>query len=171
MATAVVVATVAPLKGGFSDDRDAGDSAGDGSVCFLDGREAIPESALSGVHEIVPLGARFARGLQSGHEGARLERLKGKHALGMSDRGRLVVLLAIASALVWFIPESPAKLPLLMILLGLPLVFGLVPKNWLYGMRSPRTMFWSDDVWYTQNRITGVAMLSFGLSSWRLASH
>jgi SdpI/YhfL family protein len=81
----------------------------------------------------------------------------------MSDRARLVVLLAVASALVFLIPASPAKGPLLMILLGLPLVFGLVPRNWLYGMRTPRTLFSSDEVWYIQNRITGVVMVAIGL--------
>jgi hypothetical protein len=47
-------------------------------------------------------------------------------------------------------------------LLGLPLAFALVPKNWLYGLRTPRTMWSSDDVWYIQNRITGIAMIAIG---------
>lgn len=50
-----------------------------------------------------------------------------------------------------------------MILLGLPLLFGLVPKNWLYGLRTPRTLRSSDETWYIQNRITGAAMLVIGI--------
>jgi hypothetical protein len=72
-----------------------------------------------------------------------------------------LILLAVA-ALVWLIPESPARTPVLLILLGLPLIFGWVPKNWLYGMRTPRTLFSSNEVWYMQNRITGIAMFVIG---------
>jgi len=86
-----------------------------------------------------------------------------KRAFLRSDRVRLVLILPAVAALVWLIPESPWRGPILMILLGLPLLFGLVPKNWLYGMRSWRTMFSSDEVWYIQNRITGAAMILAGL--------
>jgi hypothetical protein len=92
-----------------------------------------------------------------------LARADSKRGLGTWDRVRRLALLAAASALVWFVPDSPAKGATLMILLGIPLVLGLVPKNWLYGMRTPRTLFSSDDVWYMQNRITGVAMVAIGL--------
>jgi hypothetical protein len=76
---------------------------------------------------------------------------------------RLVVIFAAVGALLWVIPQSPWRGPILMVLLGLPLAFGLVPRNWFYGMRTPRTMFSSDEVWYIQNRITGIAMVFSGL--------
>ncbi|MEQ1910272.1 MAG: SdpI family protein [Vicinamibacterales bacterium] len=79
------------------------------------------------------------------------------------NRSRLLWILPLAAALVWFLSESAVKGPMLMILLGLPLVLGLVPKNWLYGLRTPRTLRSSDEVWYIQNRITGVAMVAGGL--------
>jgi hypothetical protein len=80
-----------------------------------------------------------------------------------SARVRLLLILPAVAAVVWLIPESPTKGPTLMILLGLPLIFGLVPKNWLYGLRTLRTLRSSDEVWYIQNKITGVAMLAVGL--------
>ena len=76
---------------------------------------------------------------------------------------RLVVALAYATAFVWLIPRTPAATPLLMIALGTPLVFRLVPRNWLYGMRTPLTMRGAEETWYRQNTITGVAMIVVGV--------
>jgi hypothetical protein len=81
---------------------------------------------------------------------------------------RLIAALAYAAgacALVMgVLPRSAATAPGLMILLGLPLVFRLVPRNYLYGMRSPRTLWTTEDTWYRQNVITGVAMVGVGIA-------
>jgi hypothetical protein len=82
-------------------------------------------------------------------------------------RGRLIVALVYATSLVgvavWLLPKSPAIGPMLMVALGLPLVFRLVPRNYLYGMRSPRTLWTTEDAWYRQNVITGVVMVGIGV--------
>ena len=81
---------------------------------------------------------------------------------------RLIAALAYATgacALVMGVfPRSAATAPGLMILLGLPLVFRLVPRNYLYGMRSPRTLWTTQETWYRQNVITGVAMVGVGIA-------
>ena len=69
---------------------------------------------------------------------------------------------AVAGLLVWVLPRTGATIPILLILLGLPLVFRMVPRNYLYGMRSPRTLWTSEETWYRQNTITGVAMVGIG---------
>ncbi len=51
--------------------------------------------------------------------------------------------------------------PLVLIVVALPLAFGLVPRNRLYGVRLPFTMT-SDAVWYRANRIFAVAMIGAG---------
>ncbi len=67
-------------------------------------------------------------------------------------------------AIVWFVPGSvPARNPVLLILLGLPLIFRLVPRNWLYGTRTPHTMWSSQETWYLHNQFTGIAMLVIGV--------
>ncbi len=52
--------------------------------------------------------------------------------------------------------------PLILIVVSLPLAFGLVPRNRLYGFRLPSTMT-SDAVWYRANRIFAIAMIAAGL--------
>jgi hypothetical protein len=37
-----------------------------------------------------------------------------------------------------------------------------VPRNYLYGMRSPRTLWTNETAWYRQNVITGVVMVLTG---------
>lgn len=76
---------------------------------------------------------------------------------------RLVVVLLYATALVWLLPESSVRGPILFIALGLPLVFRLVPRNILYGARTPRTLLTTETTWYRQNVITGVAMVLVGV--------
>jgi hypothetical protein len=82
-------------------------------------------------------------------------------------RVRLVLAILYATALVgfavWF-PQSSSTVPMLMIALGLPLVFRLVPRNYLYGMRSPRTLWTTDEIWYRQNVITGIVMVGIGVA-------
>jgi hypothetical protein len=55
------------------------------------------------------------------------------------------------------------QVPALFIALGLPLIFRLVPRNWLYGLRTPHTMLTAEETWYRQNLITGVAMVLTGV--------
>ena len=86
----------------------------------------------------------------------------------MGSKGvRLAVALLYASAVatfaVWLFPKSAKTGPLLFIALGLPLVFRLVPRNYLYGLRSPRTLWTTEETWYVQNVITGVAMVAVGV--------
>ena len=75
--------------------------------------------------------------------------------------------IALASAwgllLLWTVPEKAwwAK-PTMLIALGLPLIFRLVPRNWLYGLRTPYTLRNSEETWYRQNVISGVALVSVG---------
>ena len=60
-------------------------------------------------------------------------------------------------------PRTEATGPLIMIALGVPLIFRLVPRNWIYGTRSLRTLFGTEETWYRQNVITGVAMVLVGI--------
>ena len=83
--------------------------------------------------------------------------------LGWSKYARLAVVLVYAAALLWLVPESSVRGPILFIGLGLPLVFRLVPRNILYGERTPRTLLTTEDSWYRQNVITGVAMVIIGV--------
>jgi hypothetical protein len=53
---------------------------------------------------------------------------------------RPALALVYASALVWM-PRSDATARILLIAPGWPLIFRLVPRNWLYGMRTPHTLF------------------------------
>jgi len=82
-------------------------------------------------------------------------------------RVRLIAAVVYATSLValalWLLPKWSATSPMLLIALGLPLVFRLVPRNYLYGMRSPRTLWTTDDSWYRQNVITGVVMVGIGV--------
>jgi uncharacterized membrane protein len=52
--------------------------------------------------------------------------------------------------------------PLLLVGLSLPLIYQVVPRNWLYGFRTPYTLS-SDQVWYRANKICGVALLIAGI--------
>lgn len=76
---------------------------------------------------------------------------------------RLVVALAYATLFVVFMPRTPAGVPLLMIALGIPLIFRLVPRNWLYGQRDWRTLRGPEETWYRQNTITGVVLVAIGI--------
>ena len=80
-----------------------------------------------------------------------------------SPRLRLAIAVIGAAILVWTLPESRVRGPILLIVLGVPLIFRLVPRNWLYGMRTPRTMWTTEETWYRQNIITGVAMVGVGV--------
>lgn len=56
----------------------------------------------------------------------------------------------------------PTWVPVVFIVLGLPLIFGLIPRNWFYGVRTPRTLA-ADESWYPVNRVGGVIMLLIGV--------
>ena len=47
--------------------------------------------------------------------------------------------------------------PALIIGVSFPLILKRIPRNGLYGFRTPRTCA-SDEVWYPANRFAGVAM-------------
>lgn len=76
---------------------------------------------------------------------------------------RLALSLGYASLVVWLAQKTEITGPVLMIALGLPLVFRLVPRNWLYGTRTLRTLRGTEETWYRQNVITGVAMIILGV--------
>ena len=58
--------------------------------------------------------------------------------------------------------HQPFFIPaVLFLVVGLPLVLGLVPRNRFYGFRTPRAMQ-SDRDWYRINRVAGVLI---GLAS------
>ena len=59
-------------------------------------------------------------------------------------------------------PVALTPLPLVLVVVSLPLAFGLVPRNRLYGFRVPSTMA-SDAVWYRANRIFAVALIAAGI--------
>jgi len=79
-----------------------------------------------------------------------------------SKPARLAVVMAYAAVMIWLAPKGPMRGPALLITLGLPFVFRLVPRNWLYGLRTPHTMRTTEETWYRQNLITGVAMVLAG---------
>jgi hypothetical protein len=76
---------------------------------------------------------------------------------------RLALALGYASLVVWLAQKTDIAGPVLMIALGLPLVFRFVPRNWLYGTRTLRTLRGSEETWYRQNVITGVVMVLVGV--------
>lgn len=82
--------------------------------------------------------------------------------IAKSKNLRLVVFLAYAALVLVYMPRNAVTVPLLMIALGLPLAFRLVPRNLFYGQRDWRTLRGREETWYMQNVITGVAMLLIG---------
>lgn len=55
--------------------------------------------------------------------------------------------------------EQPFAIPsAIFFILAVPLVFGLVPRNRYYGVRTVRTLS-DDNIWYRTNRIAGVAVM------------
>lgn len=69
---------------------------------------------------------------------------------------------AVAAAVFWWLPVTSVA-PVVMILVSLPLVFRLVPRNPVYGVRTPRTLFTTEEVWYRQNVIGGIVMVLVGI--------
>jgi uncharacterized membrane protein len=56
----------------------------------------------------------------------------------------------------------------LIMAVSVPMILRLVPRNPLYGFRTPRTLR-SDAVWYPANQFAGVAMACAG-AVWTLAA-
>jgi hypothetical protein len=52
--------------------------------------------------------------------------------------------------------------PFMLVSLSLPLIYQIVPRNRLYGFRTPYTLS-SEDVWYRANKICGIALLAAGM--------
>jgi hypothetical protein len=67
----------------------------------------------------------------------------------------------VIAVVIWTVPRALA-VPVMFVALGLPLVFRLIPKNPLYGLRTPRT-FADEKTWYAQNTITGWAITLVGV--------
>lgn len=63
-------------------------------------------------------------------------------------------------ALSWM--SSRVAIPLMLMALGWPLVFRLVPRNYIYGHRTARTLFTTREAWYRDNAITGLVMVAIG---------
>jgi hypothetical protein len=84
-----------------------------------------------------------------------------------SNRVRLMAALAYATVVAILaagvFPRTAATPPLVLIALGLPLVLRLVPRNHLYGFRSARTLWTTEDIWYLHNVFTGVVMVGAGV--------
>ena len=83
-----------------------------------------------------------------------------------SKHVRLVLALVYATgvcAIAVWLKGSPLTLPMVFIALGWPLILRLVPRNYLYGTRSPRSLWTTDEAWYRQNVITGVFMVAVGV--------
>ena len=76
---------------------------------------------------------------------------------------RLAAALAYATIMIWIVPRTRSTVPILLIALGLPFVFRLVPRNWLYGTRTWRSLTTTEETWYRQNVIGGVVMVVGGL--------
>jgi SdpI/YfhL protein family len=74
----------------------------------------------------------------------------------------LVGTLLIAGLILWWVPDSVrTRNPILLMIVALPMILGLLPRNRIYGMRSRYSMS-SDGAWYRQNLIGGIALLLWG---------
>jgi uncharacterized membrane protein len=75
----------------------------------------------------------------------------------------MVGTVSIAGLILWFVPESVrTRDPIVLIIVAVPMILGLLPRNWLYGMRTRYSMS-SEGAWYRQNVIGGIALLLWGL--------
>ena len=54
-------------------------------------------------------------------------------------------------------------LPLLLAFVGLPLGFGMVPPNGVYGVRTARTLG-SESIWYSANASAGLTAVILGVA-------
>ena len=49
--------------------------------------------------------------------------------------------------------------PITMILVSIPMLFDLLPRNWMYGVRTRETLA-SDAAWVAGNRLGGIALMA-----------
>ena len=55
--------------------------------------------------------------------------------------------------------NQPFIIPaILLLILSLPLILGLIPRQWAIGIRTPKTLS-DDDIWLQANRFGGLAIL------------
>ncbi len=52
--------------------------------------------------------------------------------------------------------------PILVIMVSVPLILNMVPRNRFYGFRTPRTRS-SDEIWYPANRFSGITLMIAGI--------
>ena len=80
---------------------------------------------------------------------------------------RLVLAIAYATSVavlaLGVLPRTEATGPLILIALGVPFIFRFVPRNWVYGTRTLRTLRGPEETWYRQNVISGVVIVLVGL--------
>jgi uncharacterized membrane protein len=51
--------------------------------------------------------------------------------------------------------------PIVIIIISIPLILRMIPRNGFYGFRVPKTLA-SDTVWYPANQASGIALLLAG---------
>jgi len=61
---------------------------------------------------------------------------------------------------------NPIIAPAIILLLAIPLFFKMIPRNPIFGLRTPATMS-SEKKWYSANRIVGAGAVA-GASLWLL---
>jgi uncharacterized membrane protein len=54
--------------------------------------------------------------------------------------------------------------PAITILVAIPMILGIVPPNYFYGFRTPKTLS-SPEVWYPANRMCGILLAVAGVVS------
>jgi hypothetical protein len=89
-----------------------------------------------------------------------------------SNRFRLVVAIAYAIAVIVVLTLTVPRgtgVPAVLIALSVLLIFRRVPRNWIYGLRTPRTLRGTDETWYRQNAIAGMVGTAIGVV-WLLVS-
>jgi uncharacterized membrane protein len=64
--------------------------------------------------------------------------------------------------------RSSLVAPILVILISVPLIFELIPRNRFYGFRV-RWTFESDEIWYAANKVAGLLFALAG-TIWLLAA-
>lgn len=70
--------------------------------------------------------------------------------------------IGVVAVLAFALPRQ-FLVPAVLIALGVPFVFRLVPRNWLYGLRTPRTLYGGDATWYRHNALAGMVGTAIGV--------
>jgi hypothetical protein len=82
------------------------------------------------------------------------------------------ILTADSTAIGFVMTKQPFFIPaILLILISIPLIFGLIPKNRFYGIRTAKAMS-DDSTWYRSNRFGAWAFIfscmTYLLVAWKL---